>query len=246
MFADSLYDSASSHRFRGARAVFFSFGLQSLGIAVLFLLPLIYTQALPHLSLLGQLVAPTAPPGPPPPTGPARARSSQPESNMLGTELVMPARIPQTVANFTESDVPPAPDLGSWIPGATGPSGTRNVVADLFGNGVRAMPVAPPPTPSVHPTRVSHMMEGNLIHRVQPEYPALARQAHIQGAVVLRAVISREGKIENLQSLSGHPMLVPAAIDAVRQWRYHPYLLNDQPVEVETTVTVNFVLSGGI
>jgi protein TonB len=89
------------------------------------------------------------------------------------------------------------------------------------------------------------MMEGNLIHRVQPEYPLLARQARIQGTVVLRAIISREGRIEKLQVVSGHPLLAPAAIEAVRQWRYRPYLLNDQPVEVETQVTVNFTLSGG-
>lgn len=245
MFADSLYDSTSAHRFRGGWAALCSFALQSLGIGMLFLLPLIYTQALPHLSLLGQLVAPTPPPGPPPAPSPARAQTRQAASNMSGTEVVMPARIPPTVANIDESAVPSAPDLGNWVSGSSGTSGTRNLAADLFGNEVRAMPVAPP-APSAPPTRVSHMMEGNLIHRVQPEYPALARQAHIQGAVVLRAVISREGKIENLQTLSGHPMLVPAAIAAVRQWRYRPYLLNDQPVEVETTVTVNFVLSGGI
>jgi len=88
-------------------------------------------------------------------------------------------------------------------------------------------------------------MEGNLIHRVQPEYPPLARQARVQGTVVLRAVISREGKIENLQVLNGHPLLVQAAMDAVRQWRYRPYYLNNEPVEVETQVTVNFTLSGG-
>ena len=89
------------------------------------------------------------------------------------------------------------------------------------------------------------MMEGNLVYRVQPDYPALARQVRVQGRVVLRAMISREGAIENLQVLSGHPMLVQAAVDAVRQWRYRPYVLNGEPVEVETQVTVNFVLSGG-
>jgi protein TonB len=89
------------------------------------------------------------------------------------------------------------------------------------------------------------MMEGNLIYRVQPEYPALARQVRIQGLVVLRAIISRDGTIENLQALSGHPLLVPAALNAVRQWRYRPYVLNGEPVEVETEVKVNFILSGG-
>ncbi|OLB86431.1 MAG: hypothetical protein AUI17_04340 [Acidobacteriales bacterium 13_2_20CM_2_55_5] len=84
-----------------------------------------------------------------------------------------------------------------------------------------------------------------LINRVQPLYPPLAKQARIQGQVVLRAVISRSGAIENLQVLSGHPMLVQAAMDAVKQWRYRPYSLNGEAVEVETRVTVNFVLSGG-
>ena len=84
-----------------------------------------------------------------------------------------------------------------------------------------------------------------LILRIQPDYPSLARQARIQGLVVLRAMISREGAIENLQVLSGHPMLVRAAMDAVRQWRYRPYVLNGEPVEVETEVKVNFVSGGG-
>jgi protein TonB len=92
---------------------------------------------------------------------------------------------------------------------------------------------------------MSRMMEGNLVLRVQPAYPLLARQVRVQGLVVLRAVISRDGTIENLQVLSGHPMLVQAAVDAVRQWRYRPYVLNGEPVEVETEVKVNFILSRG-
>ena len=90
------------------------------------------------------------------------------------------------------------------------------------------------------------MMEGNLIYKPQPIYPPLARSARIQGTVVLRAIISKTGMIENLQVLSGHPVLVRAAIDAVTQWRYRPYVLNGDPVEVETQVTMNFVLSGGV
>ena len=89
------------------------------------------------------------------------------------------------------------------------------------------------------------MMEGNLIYRIQPQYPPLARQARVQGIVVLRATISRDGKIENLQIISGHPLLVKSAMDAVLQWRYRPYYLSNEPVEVETQVTVNFTLAGG-
>jgi len=88
------------------------------------------------------------------------------------------------------------------------------------------------------------MLEGNLIRRVEPVYPPLARSARIQGSVVLAALISRAGTIENLRAISGHPMLVPAAIDAVRQWQYRPYILNSEPIEVETQITVNFTLGG--
>jgi protein TonB len=91
--------------------------------------------------------------------------------------------------------------------------------------------------------RFSHISEGNLIRKVQPAYPPLARSARIQGTVVLQAVISKQGTIENLSVLSGHPMLVQAALDAVRQWRYRPYILNSEPVEVETQITVNFSLA---
>jgi protein TonB len=88
------------------------------------------------------------------------------------------------------------------------------------------------------------MSEGDLIHKILPAYPPLARSARIQGQVVLRAVISKQGVIENLKVLAGHPMLVPAAIEAVRQWRYRPYFLNNEPVEVETQIIVNFSLAG--
>jgi len=88
------------------------------------------------------------------------------------------------------------------------------------------------------------MSEGSLIHRVQPGYPGPAKIARVQGQVVLAAIISKDGSIENLRVLKGHPLLVGAAVEAVRQWRYRPYILNREPVEVETQVTVNFSLSG--
>jgi protein TonB len=95
-----------------------------------------------------------------------------------------------------------------------------------------------------HAIRTSSMLEGNLIRRVQPVYPPLARTARVQGSVVLYALISKAGTMENLHVLSGPPLLVPAAIDAVSQWRYRPYILNSEPIEVETQITVNFSLSG--
>jgi protein TonB len=84
--------------------------------------------------------------------------------------------------------------------------------------------------------------KGMVVYRIEPTYPPLAQQARIQGVVVLTAMIDRDGNIQNLRLVSGHPMLAPAAIDAVKHWRYKPFLLNGQPVEVETTVTVTFQL----
>lgn len=86
------------------------------------------------------------------------------------------------------------------------------------------------------------MMEGNLIYKVEPQYPSMARRLHIEGSVVIEAWISREGLIERAEVESGHPLLVHAALDAVRQWRYRPYYLNHEPVEVQTQITVNFIM----
>jgi len=94
------------------------------------------------------------------------------------------------------------------------------------------------------PIRISQgVTRGLLLAKIEPKYPLLAKQARIQGEVVLSAIISKEGAIENLTLVSGHPMLVPEAIQAVSQWRYRPYLLNGQPVEVESTITVTFLFS---
>ena len=88
------------------------------------------------------------------------------------------------------------------------------------------------------------MLEGSLVRRVQPTYPSMAKIARVQGEVVLAATISKSGTIEDLHLLKGHPLLVGAAVEAVRQWRYRPYILNGEPVEVETQITVNFTLEG--
>ena len=89
----------------------------------------------------------------------------------------------------------------------------------------------------------SGVAEGCCFYKTLPPYPAVARQARIQGSVVLQAVIGKDGKVKALRALSGHPMLLPAALDAVKQWRYQPYYLNGDPVEVDTQVTLNFRLT---
>jgi len=128
------------------------------------------------------------------------------------------------------------------VPGGI-PGGAMNGV---IGGIVSSTPVAVPKVATPQRVRVSQgVTQGLLIRKIQPNYPPLARQARIQGSVLLQAEISKDGTIENLHLLSGHPMLAPAAIEAVKQWKYKPYILNGEPVEVETQITVNFTLSGG-
>jgi protein TonB len=242
MFADSFCDSGWSNGSHRGWTTLVSFGLQALVVGCLLLLPLLYTQGLPRLTLLAPLLTPAPPPALPP-APPHPNSPSRPQSNLIGVRLVSPSEVPPNVEMLAET-TPPIPVVDTNGFGVSDGIGDRRgtVPGSIPGSDL-ALP--PPPPPVVHHPPVSRMMEGNLILRVQPDYPAIARQARVQGQVVLRAMISREGTIEHLQVLSGHPMLVRAAVDAVRQWRYRPYVLNGGPVEVETEVKVNFVLSGG-
>ncbi len=113
-----------------------------------------------------------------------------------------------------------------------------------WGLGPALAPVVRPPDPLPKRVVVSVLDQGYLLHRVLPIYPELAKRSGVQGQVVLRAVISKDGEIQELHVLSGHPWLRGAALQAVQQWRYRPYVLNGVPVQVETQVTVNFVLAG--
>ncbi len=243
MFADSLYDSGWANRSHRGWTTLTSFTLQALALGAVLASPLIYTQDLPRLMLSAAVVAPAPPPAAPPAllhNNPSAAS----ESNMIGLRLMSPGRIPQVVNTLTETEpLAPAVDPNTFgVAHGIGDSrGSGDRIASIIGS---YRPAAPPPPVATH-RPPSHMMEGNLIYRVQPRYPLLAIQTRTQGTVLLRAVISKQGTIENLQLISGHPLLVPAAMDAVRQWRYRPYVLNDEPVEVETEVTVKFVLSGG-
>jgi periplasmic protein TonB len=242
MFADSLWDSPWANRSRRGWTTLVSFAFQALAVGSLLLLPLIYTSGLPPLQWAERVIAPAPPPAAPPPEVLART-SSAPLSNVAADgRLVAPPTIPSRIAQFTETAPPPPPDIGAFgVGNSTGDRTTANGVWNSLGNGLNL--AQPPPAPVLRPPRVSRMMEGNLIHRVQPDYPTLAKIAHVQGTVVLHAVIGKDGKIKDLHVVSGSPLLVRAAKDAVNQWRYRPYILNGEPIEVDTQVTVSFVLS---
>jgi len=170
-------------------------------------------------------------------------------TDIVNGRLRTPGRIPEKVQMIKEAEVPPPIAItGGVIGGVPGgiPGGQLGGVIGGIVNATpsfAAVPKLSKPAPVVQRVRVSQgVTKGMVVYRIEPTYPPLARQARIQGVVVLTAMIDRDGNIQNLRLVSGHPMLAPAAIDAVKHWRYKPFLLNGQPVEVETTVTVTFQL----
>jgi len=241
MFEDSLFESSGKLAQRNPWTTAFSLSVQMLAAAFLVLLPLIYTEALPKQQLLSFLEAPV----PPPASAPAAARiarSAKPDSELDHGVLRPPAEIPKTITPIRDEETPPS-DAAS-LPGVPGgvPHGDPNsVIAKLIPN-------PPPALPKVAAQKIrvsSGVAQGLLVHEVRPQYPLLARQARIQGTVVLQAVIGKDGTVQNLHVLSGHPMLTQAAIEAVKQWRYKPYYLNGEPVEVDTQINVTFTLTNG-
>lgn len=244
MFAESMLETSWAQRARRSWTTLTSFGLQALMIGCLLLLPLWKTIGLPAARTvstpisLARVAVESAP-------APRSGGAPAPRSNILPVRLMQPSHIPPVI-RMGGDDPSPQPTIGQG-PGLAdsglfaGPGGGPPL--GILSGGSRPVLPAPPPTVS-RAFRRSEMLEGMLIRRVQPVYPPLARTAHVQGSVVVYALISKAGTMENVRAISGHPMLVPAAVEAVSQWRYRPYILNSEPIEVETQITVNFYLAG--
>ena len=242
IFCDSLLEASWAQRSRRNWTTLTSFGLEALAIAVLLVIPLWKTVGLPSAHTLSTPVSLVA-------NAPARTVAAQPHGGSVSPHttsveaprFLQPGHIPIGVHDGPVDPTPEPPGIGTDL----GPITSGRGIPEGFLPGGN-LNVAPPPAP--HPAtptfRTSSMLQGSLLHQVQPTYPPLAKTARIQGPVVLEAVINKVGAIENLRVISGPPLLVKAALEAVSEWRYRPYILNNEPVEVETRITVNFTLGG--
>ena len=249
MFSDSLLEFGVQRKCKFF-ATTTSLIVNGLAIVAMLIIPLAFPEALPKAQLLTFLVAPPPPPPPPPPAA-AEVQHvvRQIQTDMLNNgALRTPTKIPQKIQMIKEEEAPPpmpaSGGVAGGVPGGIPGGQMGGVIGSVISatSSLAAVPKFVPATPQR--IRISAgVTKGLLIQRIEPPYPTLARAARVQGDVVLSAVIDTNGHITNLQLVSGHPMLVPAAIAAVKQWRYKPYLLNGQPVEVETTITVIFTLS---
>jgi protein TonB len=219
--------------------VVISFVGQSIITAILVLIPLIYTEALPRRELMTFLMAPPPPPPPPPPPAPPSPVRVVPRIQPRPQEMVQPKAIPREVAIIQEDPLPPPGPVGGVVGGID--SGLAGGAAGGVLGGIIAAP--PPPPPPQERIRVGGQVQAaRVVNQPRPVYPPLARQARIQGTVRLEAVINQEGRVEELSVVSGHPLLIQAALDAVSQWQYQPTMLNGVAVEVITTIDVNFTM----
>jgi len=226
-------------------------------IAVAVILPLIYTEVLPSTTLSSFLVAPPPPPPPPPPPAaapPVKVVKVIPRQFDAG-KLMAPKVIPKQVAEIKEEELPPASAGVSGVVGGVGGGVAGGVAGGVLGGIIGSVPTAAPPPPPPPPPAVKkeapvqrikvggNVQAAMVLKRVQPVYPALAKSARVSGVVHLAAIIAKDGTIQELHSLGGPALLITAAMDAVKQWVYRPTLLNGEPVQVETTIDVNFTLN---
>ncbi len=247
MFEQSMIETAG--KTRKASTILISTLIQIGFIIVAIILPMIYFETLPGVQLTSFLVPPPPPPPPPPPAAPPPK-----VVKVIPRRLMAPKSIPKEIAIIKEDELPPPAAAGvvGGVPGGV-PGGTMGgVIGGIIGSVPAAAPPPPPPPAPKEPPKPAtpqrirvggNVQSAKLVRQPKPVYPPLARQARISGTVRFTAIIGKDGTIQNLQLVSGHPLLVQSATDAVKQWVYQPTMLNNEPVEVITQIDVNFTLT---
>lgn len=240
MFDEMVVSSPNPKKTNKPWTVVLSMIFQVAFLAVLILIPLIYTEALPKTMMATLLVAPPPPPPPPPPPI-AQVVHVKPQAHLMDAgKLVTPKVIPKDIKIIKE-DAPDMSGMQGGVVGGVAGGQMGGVIGGVIG-GVGAAP--PPPKPAQQRIRQGGQVQAaKLMNKVQPLYPPLARQTRISGTVRLHAIIAKNGTVEQLEVISGHPLLVQAALDAVRQWKYQATTLNGEAVEVDTTIDVIFSLN---
>jgi protein TonB len=239
MFEDSLFASRVGELSGSKRwTMLASMGLQATIAGVVITLPLLHPEALPFHVEAPKVVVPLMPK---PPVMVRVETAASASSGAAAASLTRPMIFPSLLPNkdLAMTDAPPLAPIGPGM-------GTRDGLPNEFGVGDGHGPaVTVAPVKASAPLNVSTgVMEGRLLAPIRPVYPAIAKAAHVEGTVVVEAIISRAGTIESLHVVSGPEMLQRAALDAIREARYQPYRLNGVPTEVQTRITVNFRIGG--
>lgn len=245
MFDDLVVSSAHPTHTHKRWSVALSAVVQVAIILVFILIPLLVTEALPKETVAAWITAPAPPPPPPPPPPKVQVIKQIAPPLIQQGKLTAPTVIPKKV-NIIKEEAPP-PDVSSGMTGGVAGGIGGGSMGGVLGGIVGSTGGGPAPPPPATPERIrvgGNVQAANLIHQVMPMYPEIAKTAHIQGTVVLHAIIAKDGTIMQLQYISGPPLLMRSAMAAVQQWRYRPTLLNGEPVQVDTTISVVFTLGG--
>jgi periplasmic protein TonB len=245
MFEDSLVESAALLRTHNRWPAIVSITAQLCAAALILTLPLLHPELLPMPNVLPAVLAPPRLPVPPPPQ-PVHLEA---RPHVPTTSAPPAPSVPRSEPLFTSPIHPNGPPVDA--PPITGID-IGNIHSSLAPGINNAVPAGPnisvgPPAASTSSKRLnvsSGVLAGYLMAPIRPEYPQIAKITHTEGTVIIEAVISRTGSIESTRVLSGPPMLQEAALAAVRQAHYRPFLLNGQPTEVQTTITINFRMGG--
>jgi protein TonB len=249
LFAEAMLENRATKPRRRLGDFVVSATVQLLLLTTLLLLPLYFTQAIDvHLFNKTLLVVPPPAPAPPPPRALARSVASKPRVISVVGKLLMPRAIPHQVARLTEqsegSDAAAGIVLGDGVPGGVPGGQPGGVIGGALSGAAPPAPAAINSAPK-RPVRVGQGVRApRLILGPQPVYPVLARQGRISGAVVIDAVIDTQGNIVEMRTVSGHPILVLAAMEALRHWKYEPTILGGEAIPVELLVTITFVPQG--
>jgi protein TonB len=241
LFEDLIESDVVAHKTKQSYTLPVSIALHAIVLVVVVVVPLITSEELPEptSAVKAFFVEPAAPPPPPPPPPP-------PAPKAVVQPKVAPTPVPVENPKFTApvevpEEIKPEEGIDLGVEGGV-PGGVEGgVPGGVVGGVVGGLPDAPPPVQAV---RVGgQIKEPRKLKNVDPQYPEIAKQARVQGIVILECTISPQGKVTNVTVLRGIPLLNDAAQDAVRQWVYTPTLLNGVPVPVIMTVTVNFRLN---
>jgi periplasmic protein TonB len=217
-------------------------------IAGLIIVPLYFTQTIDLKAFeTNWLVAPAPPGPPPPPAAPMVQRSIKSVAQLIqGGKMMAPTMIPKTVAIIKEGPLPPDTDGGvvGGVPGGIPGGQVGGVLGGIIGGtGNSGTIAAPPPPPVKRIVRIGgNLKPPKLIYSEEPKYPVIAKQAQIQGTVIIDAIIDEQGNVVQARVVSGPGLLMAAAMQAVTKWKYEPTRLNGEPISVEMHVEVHFML----
>jgi len=248
LFEESLLEMSTTRPRRRTIDFVLSIAIHFSLLSTLILVPLYFTEAIDLKQFTQTFLVAPPPPPPPPPAAPAIIKAVPTRRVfMSGGKLLAPTAIPQQIAMIKEEPLPPEVSSGGTAGGVPGgvPGGQAGgVIGGIIGSAPKSLVLTAPTAAPKAPIRVGgRVREPQAISRPEPLYPPLARQAKIQGDVIIDAVIDESGNITELQVVSGHALLIPSAMEALRKWRYEPTRLNDEPVPVRLIVTIKFRLN---